>query len=77
MVDRPSTLVSPVILYLASQEAPNGRIIQAARGRYASDAVYANRGVDLGPDATEHDFLDNVDEILDMSDAELKTKFWR
>ncbi|MFT7687388.1 MAG: NAD(P)-dependent dehydrogenase (short-subunit alcohol dehydrogenase family) [Candidatus Azotimanducaceae bacterium] len=70
-------LVSPVILYLASEEAPNGRIIQAARGRYASDAIYANTGVDLGENASEQDFLDNVDDILDLSDASLKTKFWR
>ncbi|MBL4681539.1 MAG: SDR family NAD(P)-dependent oxidoreductase [Pseudomonadales bacterium] len=70
-------LVSPVILYLASEEAPNGRIIQAARGRYASDAIYANTGVNLGEDATEQDFLDNVDEILDLSDASLKKSFWR
>jgi len=70
-------LVSPVILYLASEEAPNGRIIQAARGRYASDAIYANTGVNLGEDATEQDFLDNVDDILDLSDASLKKSFWR
>lgn len=70
-------LVSPVILYLASEEAPNGRIIQAARGRYASDAIYANTGVDLGDNATEQDFLDNVDDILDLSDASLKKSFWR
>jgi NAD(P)-dependent dehydrogenase (short-subunit alcohol dehydrogenase family) len=70
-------LVSPVILYLSSEDAPNGRIIQAARGRYASDAVYANTGVDLGEDATAEDFLENVDSVLDMSDAQLKTDFWR
>jgi len=70
-------LVSPVILYLASGDAPNGRIIQAARGRYASDAIYANTGVNLGEDATEQDFLDNVDDILDLSDASLKKSFWR
>ena len=70
-------LVSPVALYLASEDAPNGRIIQAARGRFASDAVYANTGVDLGEEATAEDFLANVDDILDMSDAEVKTNFWR
>lgn len=75
--DNHPKLVSPVILHLASEDAPNGRIIQAARGRYASDAIYANTGVDLGSDATPEDYLDNVDQILDMSDAELKTKFWR
>ena len=69
--------VSPVILYLASEEAPNGRIIQAARGKYASDMVYANTGVDLGEEATAEDFLAATDDILDMSDAVPKTTFWR
>jgi NAD(P)-dependent dehydrogenase (short-subunit alcohol dehydrogenase family) len=71
------SLVSPVILYLASEEAPNGRIIQAARGKFASDMVYANTGIDMGHDFEAEDFIDRVDEVLDMSDAEPKTTFWR
>jgi NAD(P)-dependent dehydrogenase (short-subunit alcohol dehydrogenase family) len=70
-------LVSPAVLFMAGEDAPNGRIIQAARGRYASDAVYANTGVDLGESATADDFMANADKILDMSDAVLKTDFWR
>jgi NAD(P)-dependent dehydrogenase (short-subunit alcohol dehydrogenase family) len=70
-------LVSPAALYLASEDAPNGRIIQAARGRFAADAVYSNTGLDLGADVTYDDFLANADGILDMSDADLKTDFWR
>lgn len=70
-------LVSPAMLYMCSEEAPNGRIIQAARGRFASDAVYANRGVELGDHADYEDFVSHADEILDMSGAELKTSFWR
>jgi len=71
------SLVSPVILYLASEEAPNGRIIQAARGKFASDMVYANTGIDLGHDFTAEDFIDRADDVLDMSDAAPKTVFWR
>ena len=41
-------LVSPAVLYLAGADAPNGRILQAANGRFASDVVYANTGIDLG-----------------------------
>jgi NAD(P)-dependent dehydrogenase (short-subunit alcohol dehydrogenase family) len=70
-------LVSPAVLLMAGEDAPNGRIIQAARGRFASDAVYANTGVDLGENATAEDFLSHADEVLDMSDAVLKTDFWR
>jgi len=70
-------LVSPAVLYMAGEDAPNGRIIQAAGGRFASDAVYANTGVDLGVDATAEDFAANAEKILDLSDAVLKTTFWR
>ena len=70
-------LVSPVALYLASEDAPNGRIIQAARGRFASDMVYANTGIDLGADQQPEDFLSHAEQALDMTDAQPKTKFWR
>ncbi|MBV1878060.1 MAG: SDR family NAD(P)-dependent oxidoreductase [Pseudomonadales bacterium] len=70
-------LVSPVVLYLASEDAPNGKVIQAAGGRYARDEVYGNTGISLGVDATPEDFLANVDAAMDMSDAVPKTKFWR
>ena len=70
-------LVSPAMLYMCSEDAPNGRIIQAARGRFASDMVYANTGVSLGDQATYEDFVDNAEAILDMSAAEPKTSFWR
>jgi hypothetical protein len=39
--------------------------------------VYANTGIDLGVDATAEDFIENADAALDMSDAVVKTKFWR
>ena len=70
-------LVSPAVLYLTSEEAPNGRIIQAAGGKFASDMVYSNSGIDLGIDADAEDFLENAERALDMSDAEPKTTFWR
>jgi len=77
--DQPNTaaLVSPAVLFMAGEDAPNGRIIQAANGRFASDMVYANTGIDLGFDLTAEDFLDAAADALDMSDAEPKTKFWR
>jgi NAD(P)-dependent dehydrogenase (short-subunit alcohol dehydrogenase family) len=70
-------LVSPAVLYMAGADAPNGRILQAANGRFASDMVYANTGIDLGADASAEDFLEAADQALDMSDAEGKTSFWR
>lgn len=69
-------LVSPAALYLVSEDAPNGRIIQAARGRFASDMVFSNKGLELGLDATWEDVADNAEEILDVGAANLKTTFW-
>jgi len=69
-------LVSPAALYLVSEDAPNGRIIQAARGRFASDMVFANKGLELGLDSTWEDVADNAEEILDVGAANLKTTFW-
>ena len=70
-------LVSPAVLYMAGEDAPNGRIIQAAGGRFASDMVFSNKGIDLGPDMAPEDFLEVAEQALDMSDAAPKTSFWR
>ena len=60
-------LVTPAVVYLCSEKAPNGRIIQAAGGRYYSADVRENVGVDLGLDATVEDIEANIETILDMS----------
>lgn len=70
-------LVSPAALFLVSEDAPNGRIVQAARGKFASDMVFANRGMKLGLDATWEDLADNADEILGTATMAPKTTFWR
>ena len=79
--DKPDTdnrpaLVSPAMLYLVSEDAPNGRVIQAAGGRFASDAVFSNKGVDLGTECTFDDFVAHAEAVLDLDDARLKTTFW-
>ena len=81
-LDNPSAdnlpgLVSPAVLYMAGEDAPNGRIIQAAGGKFASDMVYSNTGIDIGIDADAEDFLEAAEQAIDMSDAEAKTSFWR
>lgn len=70
-------LVSPAAIYLVSEDAPNGRVIQAARGRFASDAVFANTGVKLGLDATWEDVADHAEQILGYEDMSVKTSMWR
>ena len=70
-------LVSPAVLYMVSEDAPNGRIIQAAGGRFASDMVFSNKGVELDLDATWEDIAENSDAILDVDSASWKTTFWK
>ena len=60
-------LVTPAVVFLCSEVAPNGRIIQAAGGRYYSADVRENTGVDLGANASVEDIATNIDAILDMS----------
>ena len=60
-------LVTPAVVFLCSQQAPNGRIIQAAGGRYYSADVRENSGVELGANAKAEDIEANINAILDMS----------
>lgn len=70
-------LVSPAAIYLVSEDAPNGRVMQAARGRFASDMVYANQGLDLGLEATWEDVAEHAEEILALDSMAPKASFWR
>ena len=60
-------LVTPAVVFRCSEQAPNGRIIQAAGGRYYSADVRENSGVELGANAKAEDIEANINEILDMS----------
>lgn len=62
-------LVTPAVVFLCSEQAPNGRIIQASGGRYYSADVRENVGVDLGLNASVEDIEENIDTILDMSSS--------
>ena len=70
-------LVSPGAIFLVSEDAPNGRILQAASGKYASDMVFADSGMDLGLDATWEDVNDNADAILGTETMQPKAGMWR
>ena len=62
-------LVTPAVLYLVSEDAPNGMIIEAGAGYYAQVQVLEGKGVHLGPDATVDDVAAAATQIADMSDA--------
>ncbi len=63
------SLVTPAVLYMTSEDAPSGACIQAAGGRYSSAAMYSNEGISLGPDADFEAFMDNLEQITDLSAA--------
>jgi NAD(P)-dependent dehydrogenase (short-subunit alcohol dehydrogenase family) len=67
--ERAPDLVTPAVLFMCAEDAPSGKVIQAAGGRFLTNAVFANEGVNLGVDASFETFLENKDKILDMSAA--------
>jgi NAD(P)-dependent dehydrogenase (short-subunit alcohol dehydrogenase family) len=62
-------LVTPAVLLLCSEDAPNGKVIQAGNGRFSTAAVFNNEDLEFGPDVTYEDLLERRDELLDMSRA--------
>ena len=66
---RAPSLVSPAVLYMSSEEAPNGAVIHASGGNYSQSQIYVNEPVELGANATYEDLLPHVDQLLDMSQA--------
>jgi NAD(P)-dependent dehydrogenase (short-subunit alcohol dehydrogenase family) len=62
-------LVTPAVLYLCSEAAPNGVVMQAAGGRYSIACVVENSGIDLGTDATAEDIADHYAKISDLTGA--------
>ena len=65
-------LVTPAAMFLVSEDAPNGVILQAQGGQYSLAAVVENSGVNLGVDATADDVAASYEAIVDM--AEVKTR---
>jgi NAD(P)-dependent dehydrogenase (short-subunit alcohol dehydrogenase family) len=62
-------LVTPAVVYLCTEEAPNGVVMQAQGGRFSIACVVENAGVDLGADATVEDIAENYGKIADLSGA--------
>jgi NAD(P)-dependent dehydrogenase (short-subunit alcohol dehydrogenase family) len=63
-------LVTPAVLLMCSEDAPNGKIIQAGNGRFSTAAVFNNEDLEFGPDVTYEDLLAQKDRLLDMSMAQ-------
>ncbi len=64
--------VTPAALFLVSEEAPNGVIMQAEGGRFSVASIVENTGAQLGVDASPEDIASNYDMISDLEGAKPK-----
>jgi NAD(P)-dependent dehydrogenase (short-subunit alcohol dehydrogenase family) len=62
-------LISSGVVFLASDDAPTGAIIEAGAGYFAKVQIVEGKGVKLGVDATADDFAANWEKIADVSEA--------
>ncbi|MEY4580337.1 MAG: hypothetical protein RL701_5040 [Pseudomonadota bacterium] len=62
-------LISSAVVFLASDDAPTGAIIEAGAGYFAKVQIVEGKGVKLGVDATADDFAANWEKIADVSEA--------
>jgi NAD(P)-dependent dehydrogenase (short-subunit alcohol dehydrogenase family) len=60
-------LVTPAVVYLCTEDAPNGVVLQAQGGRFSMAVMVENPGVDLGAGATVEDIAENYGRITEMS----------
>ena len=66
-------LVSPAVLLMTSEQAPNGVVINAGGVRFYRAQVFVNESVDLGVNAAFEDLMDQSEALMDMSAAKPKT----
>jgi len=64
--------VTPAALYLCSEDAPSGMILQAAGGHYQRIAIIESKGKNLGPAATVEDIASHFSEITELAGARHK-----
>ena len=67
--NRHPSLVSPAVLFMCSENAPNGAVIHASGGNYSRSEIVVNPGVSLGAGATYEDLLPHADKLMDMTGA--------
>jgi NAD(P)-dependent dehydrogenase (short-subunit alcohol dehydrogenase family) len=67
-------LVTPGVLYLCSEQAPNGVILQAAGGRFNVAEIVENAWVDLSKNCTVEAVAENWAKISDMAGAKRRTR---
>ncbi len=61
--------VTPAVLYMVSEQAPTGMILEAGGGYVAAVQIMESKGVRLGADHTVDDVAAKIEEIKDMKEA--------
>ena len=66
-----SEYITPAVIYLAGEDAPNGTIMSAGAGVFSRIFIHETMGVSLGmgEDMTPENIQANWDKISDMTDA--------
>ncbi len=75
--ERHPQLVSPAVLFMCSEDAPNGAVIHAAGGRFSRSEIVVNEGVDLGVGATYEDLKPHAQKLMDMTGAKPRERIRR
>jgi NAD(P)-dependent dehydrogenase (short-subunit alcohol dehydrogenase family) len=65
--------VTPGVVFLCSEDAPSGVVLQAAGGRFSVAVVMENKGVELGGTPTLEQIAENWDKISDLTGAKPRT----
>ncbi|MEJ2088876.1 MAG: SDR family NAD(P)-dependent oxidoreductase [Gammaproteobacteria bacterium] len=68
--ERHPRLVSPAVLFMCQEDAPNGVVINASGGNFSRAQIFVNGGVSLGVDANSEDLAEVGDKLLDMTGAQ-------
>ena len=62
-------LVTPGVVYLCTEDAPNGVVLQAQGGKFSIACIVENAGVELGAAATADDIGANFERIANLAGA--------
>ena len=62
-------LVTPAAVYLCTEDAPNGVVLQAQGGKFSIACIVENAGMELGAAATAEDIGTNFERIADLTGA--------
>ncbi len=62
-------LITPGVVYLCTEDAPNGIVLQAAGGKFSIACIVENEGVDLGDSPSVEAVGENFEKIADLTGA--------